>query len=166
MHVNVLLIYLFPVYALHNHAEDAQTHRIPNTLTAFFRVHSLDNPFLRVHETAIPAHRAPFFTIQGPRSRGSKGGSCPPPPPPTFLADNVNLFNALIIADAYTSTSISSGARRQPEFCYFVLVQCLTLVSYSDLIVCLTKETPKYFCLCFFDSQPIGFELLPDRSAT
>ena len=88
-----------------------------------------------------------------PGGGGGKGGSCPP----TFLADNVNLFNSLIIADAYTSTSISSGARRQPDFCSFVLVQCLTLVSYSDLIVCLTKETPKYFCFCFFDSQPIGF---------
>ena len=30
-------------------------------------------------------------------------------------------------------------------------MQCLTLVSYSDLIVCLTKETPKYFCFCIID---------------
>ena len=39
------------------------------------------------------------------------------------------------------------------RLCSFVIVQCLTLDSYSDLIVCLTKETPKnkYICLSFID---------------
>ena len=32
-----------------------------------------------------------------------------------------------------------------------VLPESMTQDSYSDLIVCLTKETPKYICLCFID---------------
>ena len=91
---------------------------------------------------------------QGPRSRGGgggggggKGAAAPPPPPP--------LFWPIIIADAsaYTYVQVHARASRraaapsictcihvyvadQPEFFFFCyIVQCLTLDSYSDLIV-------------------------------
>ena len=82
----------------------------------------------------------------GPAEPGGQVGQLPPPPPHThtFLADN--FFNVLIIADGIHT---HAGARPfhqsvaynpYVDFCSFVIVQCLTLVSYSDLIVCACFE--------------------------
>ena len=94
---------------------------------------------------------------QGPQSRGGKGGSCPP----TFLADNVNLLNVLFIARMHTRVRACRRGRLHRSVAdhrsFLLHVQCFR----RYMIVCLTKETPKYICLCFIDSQAIyiiGFE--------
>ena len=68
-------------------------------------VHTCVLILLRVWDEGGESGSCTIPRRQGPRSRGGKGGSCPP----TFLADNVNLFNVLIIADAYTRMQARGG---------------------------------------------------------
>ena len=114
---------------------------------------SILNGTLKLHLRIAPSricqtdYKVRNIIVNDPHRARGAGGARGAAAPPLF-------WPIINYCGCITSTSISSGARRQPDFCSFVLVQCLTLVPYSDLIVCLTQETPKIFCLCL----PIGFE--------
>ena len=105
------------------------------------------------------------------RARGA-GGARGAAAPPTFLADNVNLLNVLSWMHTCVRACRRGGSIDLQQTIVLLLlhVQCFRRL----LIVCLTKETQKYICLCFLDSQPIyiigltdsNFTELPGRSAT
>ena len=81
------------------------------------------------------------------RGAGGQGGQLPPLPPTFWPIILINLSMQYTCHSRYVHTSIA--------FCFFVIVQCLTLYPpYSSLIVCQFDERNSEIYLIVLDILP------------